>query len=99
MDEYTKEDLSELESELKQVATQNTDELIEEIFTYVMDNYPLQEFELFKTYIKLKPNMSYKLLSKATKIAETTISSIISKIKADINNNQELKEKRKELIK
>ncbi|KAA6337286.1 hypothetical protein EZS27_014624 [termite gut metagenome] len=95
-----KEDETKEETERKVLKDMERDELITEIFEYVKVHYTIQEFELFKIYTFLKKqSMSYKKLSAITHLSTQYISSTISKIKNDITTNEELKQKRKELLK
>lgn len=55
-----------------------------DIFEYVYEMYPVHEFELFKTYVRLKPAINYAELSRITTIPVSTISDIISRIRRDV---------------
>lgn len=72
-------------------------ELEEKIMNYVYKNYPIQHFEIFKMYVNLKPNISYKKLSTIIKLKEGTIKNIVSNIRKDISNNKSFTSKRKEI--
>lgn len=76
----------------------NTDKLLTDTFQYITDKYSMQEFELFRMYMFLKPHISYKKLSDITNLSIKYISQTISTIKKDIQDNQELISKRKKLI-
>lgn len=76
----------------------NTDKLLTETFQYITDKYTVQQFELFRMYMFLKPHISYKKLSDITNLSIKYISQTISTIKRDIQDNQELISKRKRLI-
>lgn len=76
----------------------NTDKLLTETFQYITNKYSMQEFELFRMYMFLKPHISYKKLSDITNLSIKYISQTISTIKKDIQDNQELISKRKKLI-
>lgn len=89
-DEEDKERTIEIQS--------RTDELLNETFQYITDKYSMQEFELFRMYMFLKPHISYKRLSDITNLSIKYISQTISTIKRDIQDNQELIDKRKKLI-
>lgn len=80
LDNHDKIDDSESDEELirAKAALEN------DIFEYVYQRYPVHEFELFKTYVRLKPAINYAELSKITAISVSTISDIVSKIKKDI---------------
>lgn len=80
----------QLEAEIKRLET--------DIFNYVYEHYDLQEFELFKMYMNLKPAVNYIKLSKITGLKSHNIQRVISKIKKDIRNNKEFKKRRKELL-
>lgn len=75
-----------------------TDELLTEIFHYITDKYSMQQFELFRMYMFMKPHISYKRLSKITNLSIKYISETISAIKKNIQNNEELIVKRKRII-
>lgn len=75
-----------------------TDELLNETFQYITNKYSMQQFELFRMYMFLKPHISYKKLSDITNLSIKYISQTISTIKKDIQDNQELITKRKKLI-
>lgn len=76
----------------------NTDKLLTDTFQYITDKYSMQQFELFRMYMFLKPHISYKKLSDITNLSIKYISQTISTIKKDIQDNQELISKRKRLI-
>lgn len=90
------EDNDDKERELEKL--NKTDELLSETFQYIMDKYSMQQFELFRMYMFLKPHISYKKLSDITNLSIKYISQTISTIKKDIQENQELISKRKRLI-
>jgi len=69
-----------------------------DIFDYVYERYPLQEFELFKMYISLKPAINYKTLSQITHIQEHNIQRIMSKILADIRSDKFFLDRYREVI-
>lgn len=80
----------ELEEKAKRLET--------DIFNYIYSNYDLQEFELFKMYVSLKPAVNYVTLTKITGVKSHNIQRIISKIKKDIRSNKEFTKRRKELL-
>ena len=90
------EDNDDKEHELEKL--NKTDELLNETFQYITEKYTIQQFELFRMYMFLKPHISYKKLSDITKLSIKYISQTISTIKRDIQDNQELISKRKKLI-
>lgn len=90
------EDNEDKERELEKL--NKTDELLNETFQYITDKYSMQQFELFRMYMFLKPHISYKKLSDITNLSIKYISQTISTIKKDIQENQELISKRKKLI-
>lgn len=90
------EDADDKERELEKL--NKTDELLTETFQYITDKYSMQQFELFRMYMFLKPHISYKKLSDITNLSIKYISQTISTIKKDIQDNQELITKRKKLI-
>ena len=90
------EDAEDKEKELE--IQSKTDELLTETFQYITDKYSVQQFELFRMYMFLKPHISYKRLSDITNLSIKYISETISTIKRDIQDNQELILKRKKLI-
>ena len=90
------EDNDDKERELEKL--NKTDELLSETFQYITDKYTIQQFELFRMYMFLKPHISYKKLSDITNLSIKFISQTISAIKKDIQENQELITKRKKLI-
>lgn len=90
------EDTEDKEHELE--ILNKTDELLTETFQYITDKYTIQQFELFRMYMFLKPHISYKKLSDITNLSIKYISQTISAIKKDIQENQELITKRKRLI-
>ena len=90
------EDNDDKERELEKL--NKTDELLNETFQYITDKYTIQQFELFRMYMFLKPHISYKKLSDITNLSIKYISQTISAIKKDIQDNQELISKRKKLI-
>nr|DAK10396.1 MAG TPA: RNA polymerase sigma factor [Caudoviricetes sp.] len=90
------EDNDDKERELEKL--NKTDELLSETFQYITDKYSVQQFELFRMYMFLKPHISYKKLSDITNLSIKYISQTISTIKKDIQENQELISKRKKLI-
>ncbi len=90
------EDNDDKERELE--ILNKTDELLSETFQYITDKYSMQQFELFRMYMFLKPHISYKKLSDITNLSIKYISQTISSIKKDIQDNQELITKRKKLI-
>ena len=87
------EDNDDKERELEKL--NKTDELLNETFQYITEKYTIQQFELFRMYMFLKPHISYKKLSDITNLSIKFISQTISTIKRD---NQELISKRKKLI-
>lgn len=90
------EDNEDKERELEKL--NKTDKLLNETFQYITDKYSMQQFELFRMYMFLKPHISYKKLSDITNLSIKYISQTISTIKKDIQENQELISKRKRLI-
>lgn len=76
----------------------NIDKLLTDTFQYITNKYSMQQFELFRMYMFLKPHISYKKLSDITNLSIKFISQTISTIKKDIQDNQELITKRKKLI-
>lgn len=90
------EDAEDKERELER--QNKTDELLNDTFQYITDKYSMQQFELFKMYMFLKPHISYKKLSDITNLSIKYISETISTIKKDIQDNQELILKRKKII-
>lgn len=90
------EDNEDKERELE--ILNKTDELLTETFQYITEKYSMQQFELFRMYMFLKPHISYKKLSDITNLSIKYISQTISTIKKDIQENQELILKRKRLI-
>lgn len=90
------EDNDDKEHELEKL--NKTDELLNETFQYITEKYTIQQFELFRMYMFLKPHISYKKLSDITNLSIKFISQTISTIKRDIQDNQELISKRKKLI-
>lgn len=90
------EDNDDKERELEKL--NKTDELLTETFQYITEKYTIQQFELFRMYMFLKPHISYKKLSDITNLSIKYISQTISTIKKDIQDNQELISKRKKLI-
>lgn len=90
------EDNDDKERELEKL--NKTDELLNETFQYITEKYTIQQFELFRMYMFLKPHISYKKLSDITNLSIKYISQTISTIKKDIQDNQELISKRKRLI-
>lgn len=90
------EDNDDKERELE--ILNKTDELLSETFQYITEKYTIQQFELFRMYMFLKPHISYKKLSDITNLSIKYISQTISTIKKDIQDNQELITKRKRLI-
>lgn len=86
------------EQEREQESIKATDELLKETFECVFEKYNIQEFELFKMYMFLKPHVSYSSLSAITNLSTNYISQVISTIKKDIQTNQGLIAKREKLI-
>ncbi|MCS2597576.1 hypothetical protein NXV87_17295 [Bacteroides fragilis] len=82
------EDNDDKERELE--ILNKTDELLNETFQYITEKYTIQQFELFRMYMFLKPHISYKKLSDITNLSIKYISQTISTIKKDIQDNQEL---------
>ncbi|SHF87057.1 hypothetical protein [Dysgonomonas macrotermitis] len=81
--------------------TESDEELIrfksvleQDIFHYVYQRYPVQEFELFKMYVRLKPAVNYSELSKLTNITVSDISATISKIRRDIRRQRDFRNRR-----
>lgn len=68
-----------------------------DIFDYVYSRYKLDEFELFKMYISLKPAINYHTLSEITHLQVHNIQRVISKILTDIRANKVLVNKYKEI--
>lgn len=91
--------IEDAEDKEQAIEIQNkTDELLTDTFQYITDKYTIQQFELFRMYMFLKPHISYKKLSDITNLSIKYISQTISTIKKDIQTNQELIAKRKKLI-
>ncbi|MFV0468490.1 MAG: hypothetical protein ACK5MK_06140, partial [Dysgonomonas sp.] len=63
----------------------------------VYANYDLREFELFKMYVSLKPAVNYDSLSEITQVKAYSIQRIVSKIKKDIQENQDFFRRWKEV--
>lgn len=58
-----------------------------DIMSYVYDKYSLNEFEIFKMYINLKPAIGYHQLAELTNLKYNVIQSIISSIMRDVKNH------------
>lgn len=69
-----------------------------DIFDYVYRKYPVQQFEIFKMYIRLKPAINYSELSKITDISVTSISEIISKIRRDVQRHEGFRYRRRQTL-
>lgn len=69
-----------------------------DIFDYVYHKYPVQQFEIFKMYIRLKPAINYSELSKITEISVTSISEIISKIRRDVQDHEGFRYRRRQTL-
>jgi hypothetical protein len=98
LNEAEQVDKTQIETETKINKQTETDAFINQIFEYVKEHYSIQEFSLWRMYIILKPQTSYQRLSIITHIPIQQVSSIISRIKMDINSNPQLKERRKKLL-
>lgn len=59
----------------------------EDIMAYVYERYDIQEFEIFKMYVNLKPAINYHALAKMTNNKYYFIQRLISKIVQDIKDN------------
>lgn len=66
-----------------------------DIFDYVYNRYPVQQFEIFKMYVRLKPAINYAELSKMTEMSVTTISEIVSKIRRDVSRQHDFCNRRR----
>lgn len=87
--------------EIESVNTESLEELEEantvfekKIFEYVYSFYSLQEYEIFKMYINLKPAISYHSLAKIVGQKYWYIQRLISRIVKDINDNKKKIENR-----
>lgn len=69
-----------------------------DIMKYIYDNYSLRDFELFKMYMSLKPAVNYSVLSKITGVRTHTIQRTVSKIKKDVQTNEEFIKRRDEIL-
>ncbi|MBK5722539.1 hypothetical protein JGH11_16820 [Dysgonomonas sp. Marseille-P4677] len=69
-----------------------------DVFDYVYSRYRLDEFELFKMYISLKPAINYHTLAEITHLQVHNIQRIVSKILTDIRGNKVLVNKYKEIV-
>lgn len=69
-----------------------------DIMNYIYLNYNIQDFELFKMYMSLKPAVNYSTLAKITGIKPYNIQRSISKIKKDIRDNKDFAKRRKEIL-
>lgn len=72
----------------------------EEVFAYVHSKYSLQEFELYKMYMRLKEEnskISYRNLSEITGIIEYKIRLIVAKISRDVRGCQMFQNKKKQI--
>mgnify|MGYP000846025703 CR=1 FL=1 len=68
-----------------------------EVFDYVYSRYKLDEFELFKMYISLKPAINYHTLAEITHLQVHNIQRIVSKILTDIRANKMLVNRYREI--
>lgn len=73
-------------------------QLEDNVFGYIYENYELQEFEIFKMYVSLKPAVNYSTLSEMTGIKSHLIQRIVSKIKKDIRQNEAFVKQRQEAM-
>lgn len=87
-------DDSESDEEIIQIKTA----LEHDIFEYVLQRYPIREFELFKMYVRLKPAINYEELSGITALSVSRISEIISKIRRDIQRKPEFIQRRQNTL-
>ena len=90
---YDKGDTDGYDFELERKQKQ----LEEDIFAYVYNKYPLQEFEIFKMYMYLKPAINYERLASITKMKAYQIQFIVGKIKKDLNQHPDFRLRRKKL--
>lgn len=86
-DWYDAEDQNDTEV-LKELNEWNK-ELINKMFDFVYSNYPKDEFQIFKMYINLQPNVSYESLAKLLKLKYWHIQRVISTILSDLKENRD----------
>lgn len=91
-------DVSDSDKEFYQELEAKQKLLEQDILNYVYLRYKLREFELFKMYVTLKPAVNYTTLSEITGVMAYTIQRIVSKIKKDIQDNQEFTKRRREVM-
>lgn len=72
--------------------------LSDDIMTYVYDRYDIQEFEIFKMYMNLKPAINYHALAKMTNKKYHVIQRLISKIVQDVKENTHFVVRRRHLV-
>ncbi len=72
-------------------------QLESDVFDYVYRRYSLQEYEIFRMYISLKPAINYHTLEKITHIKAHNIQRMVSKILADIRSNKAMAARYREI--
>lgn len=70
----------------------------DDIMSYVYDRYNIQEFEIFKMYMNLKPAINYTVLAKMTNNKYHFIQRLISTIVQDIRDNPDFATRRRHLV-
>lgn len=70
----------------------------DDIMSYVYDRYAIQEFEIFKMYINLKPAVNYHALARMTDSKYHVIQRMISKIIQDVKENQHFVMRRRDVV-
>lgn len=69
-----------------------------DVMDYVLENYDLREFEIFKMYVSLKPAINYHALAKMTDLKYHVIQRMISRISQDVKTHALFSLRRRELL-
>lgn len=69
-----------------------------DVMNYVLENYDLREFEIFKMYVNLKPAVNYHSLARMTDLKYHVIQRMISRITQDVKSNSVFLMRRRELL-
>ena len=89
--------LVNVDKEILEEQEAKTTHLKEDIMNYVYNNYQLQDFEIFKMYMDLKPTINYHALAKITGLKYHRIQRTVSTIIMDVKGHKDFHKRRTEM--
>lgn len=95
---YPNYDREEEKTEEEEELDKKNRELEADVMSYVLSNYDLREFEIFKMYVNLKPAVNYHALARMTNLKYHVIQRMISRITQDVKSHSVFSIRRRQLV-